>query len=716
MCTYEVSSERVGYYNDIIGCCIDASSCIPKNRSTKRKASKIIPGWNEHVKQYKCDAIFWHMIWKQCNSPRTGHVYDIRRRTRSLYHNALRNVRRHEEQIRSKQMADSMYSGNVNQFWSSIKKIRGRGTKYPSSVDDITGSNDIATLFQNKYKSLYNSVSFCSQEMAALKAKASGLLDSHHVSSIGTPQCSHGISVNDVMEGVAKLKRGKHDGYKGHFSDHVINGTNRLYIQLSLVFNSMLIHGYCPKDFLLSTLVPIPKNKQKSLNCSDNYRAIALSSILGKILDNILLVKCSTIFQTSDMQYGFKKKHSTNHCTFVVQEVIKYYSNNNSNVLTTLIDASKAFDRVEYCKLFSLLLSKGICPLIGRFLLSLYTNQSFRVKWCDTLTILAVATNGVKQGGVMSPLLFTLYIDQLLLRLKNNGYGCHIGNVFYGALSYADDIIIMCPTLSGMNHMLNVCEQYGMEYNVIFNPVKTKFIFVNNCKMSVTPVVKFMDTVVPAVPNDKHLGFPIGDIKKVDVINRATADFVGRVNAVKSHFKYLPPDIMYRLFKQYCMPLYGCPLWDLSHKSIERFYVSWRKSIRFVLGLPRNTHCALLPEICSDINVNEQLNIRFAKFIKSLYNSNNQLSRLCAQIAINGSSSNVSNNITVACKLFNTNRNDLCHMKTDNWHKTRVNRNDTSNLVIELLNIKYENLFIPRSHQIICNDHIYVSLIELCEN
>ena len=63
-------------------------------------------------------------------------------------------------------------------------------------------------------------------------------------------------------------------------------------------------------------------------------------------------------------QYGFKKSHSTVHCSFVVNEVIQYYKNNNSNVFVTLLDASKAFDRVEYVNLFRVIVSKGICPII----------------------------------------------------------------------------------------------------------------------------------------------------------------------------------------------------------------------------------------------------------------------------------------------------------------------------------------------------------------
>ncbi len=76
---------------------------------------------------------------------------------------------------------------------------------------------------------------------------------------------------------------------------------------MSLLFNSMISHGYVPEDFLLSILMPNPKIKCKSLNCSDNYRAIALSSVMGKLLDHIIMRKCKDVFTTSHYQFGFKK-------------------------------------------------------------------------------------------------------------------------------------------------------------------------------------------------------------------------------------------------------------------------------------------------------------------------------------------------------------------------------------------------------------------------
>ena len=104
----------------------------------------------------------------------------------------------------------------------------------------------------------------------------------------------------------------------------------------------------------MSILRPILKNMKKSLNDSNNYRSIAISSIMLTILDNIILSKHSGVLCSSDMQFGFKRLHSTTHCTF---ETIDYYVRNGSSVYVTLIDASKAFDRVNFIALFRLLLT-----------------------------------------------------------------------------------------------------------------------------------------------------------------------------------------------------------------------------------------------------------------------------------------------------------------------------------------------------------------------
>ncbi len=90
------------------------------------------------------------------------------------------------------------------------------------------------------------------------------------------------------------------------------------------------------------------------------------------------------------------------------------------------LDASKALDHVQYCKLFNLTIS----PLVLRLLLNIYVKQKLQVRWGNAMLQQFTVCNGVKQVGVLSPILFAAFIDGLLGRLKESGIGCHMGNSY----------------------------------------------------------------------------------------------------------------------------------------------------------------------------------------------------------------------------------------------------------------------------------------------
>ena len=113
----------------------------------------------------------------------------------------------------------------------------------------------------------------------------------------------------------------------------------------------------------------------------DNFRAIALSSIMGKLLDWIILSKEKAALYTSDQQFGFKHGLSTTQCTNILQETISYYNFHGSSVHVLLLDATKAFGRGKFCKLFYELIRRELSPVILRLLLKMYTCQSLKVKW-----------------------------------------------------------------------------------------------------------------------------------------------------------------------------------------------------------------------------------------------------------------------------------------------------------------------------------------------
>ena len=141
----------------------------------------------------------------------------------------------------------------------------------------------------------------------------------------------------------------------------------------------MLTHGYYPKELVKSTIISIPKDKSISLSKSTNYRGISLFNSINKLFDYVIIDLCGDTLLTSEMQFGFKPKHSTTLCTTVLKEIINYYVRRNSNIYCCFLDASKAFDKIHFGKLFKTLISKKVPPLVIRLIFNSYIRQEARV-------------------------------------------------------------------------------------------------------------------------------------------------------------------------------------------------------------------------------------------------------------------------------------------------------------------------------------------------
>ena len=137
---------------------------------------------------------------------------------------------------------------------------------------------------------------------------------------------------------------------------------------------------------------------------------------------------------------------SADMCTGLIKNVISHSDCfKGSGVFGCFLDASKAFDRVSHLKLFNRLLEKNLPPTIIRLLFSWYKDQKSSVLWYKTLSEKFSVSNGVRQGGVLSPILFIGYIDELLIRLQSQAVGCHWSHCFAGAFGYTDGIVLWLP-------------------------------------------------------------------------------------------------------------------------------------------------------------------------------------------------------------------------------------------------------------------------------
>ena len=112
---------------------------------------------------------------------------------------------------------------------------------------------------------------------------------------------------------------------------------------LSCLFTSILSHGYLPKQMLVSIIVPVVKNKNSSLSSKNNYRPVALSSVISKVFEKLLLSRIESYIKTSENQFGFKQGHGTELCVLTLKEIVRHYTSQGPNILTCYLDASMAF-------------------------------------------------------------------------------------------------------------------------------------------------------------------------------------------------------------------------------------------------------------------------------------------------------------------------------------------------------------------------------------
>ena len=194
------------------------------------------------------------------------------------------------------------------------------------------------------------------------------------------------------------------------------------------MLNSMITHGHSPEDLLEVLPVPKPKYLRGNMLGSDNYRGIALCSELTKVIDYIFTDKHSDVLQTSNLPFPSNQNHSAIMCTAMIKDIVLHYNARGSNAC--LVDASKAFDRLNHGKLFQLLLNRNLQAVVVIFLLDSYTRQTAYTQWNSIKSNAIPMLNGVKQAGVLSPVLFCIYMDELLHRLQSLEQGVTLANNF----------------------------------------------------------------------------------------------------------------------------------------------------------------------------------------------------------------------------------------------------------------------------------------------
>ena len=376
---------------DLVCCLVScADATIPPASHRKRVA-----GWKDEIPPFKERSLFWNRLWYESGCPQAGVLFQLRKHAKTRYKYAVRRVMRNQDKLRRAKLADALSHGKSRHFWQEVRSCSGRKQVTPHSVDGVCGNENLVEHWADKFKNLFtssnpNSSNLLAQALADLEVS---------VEDMG----SLSFSADSVCAALKKLKHGKSEG-GSLTSDHLIFAPRCFAEVLAPVFTCLVRHGYMPSVFRDAVILPIPKGGNTDLSQSANYRGIALASCFSKLLEY-----CSCLL-SSHLQFGFKPGLSTTLCTGVLKATISRYLAGGSCVYGCLVDASKAFDSVDHTLLLEKLLKRGLPICVVRFLLTWYQTQRLRVSWNGVQSGAFPVSRGVRQGGVISPILFALYI------------------------------------------------------------------------------------------------------------------------------------------------------------------------------------------------------------------------------------------------------------------------------------------------------------------
>ena len=369
------------------------------------------------------------------------------------------------------------------------------------------------------------------------------------------------------------------------------SGGQRLDIMLSLLFNLCIVHGFLPDHLISSVLIPIVKDKSGDVMDKGNYRPIALSSVISKVLEVLLLDRMEYYLFTSDNQFGFKSKHSTDQCIYILKELIEFYRSHNSPMYLCFLDASKAFDRVNHWTMFKKLLLRGVPPILVRLMLFWYRSQQICVRWGSATSTSFKVLNGVRQGGILSPILFNVYIDDLSYELSKCKSGCIIDNKIVNHIAYADDLIVFCPSSKGLQKLLDICDSYGNTHDIKYNQKKTvcMLILPRGYKLHNVPILTINSHELSFVNKYKYPGIiTLNTFMDDEDISRQMRSLYIRGNLLSRNFGFSSDTVKVQLFKTFCSNMYCSHLWSSFKKcTLNKLRVAYNNCLRRLMSIPK---------------------------------------------------------------------------------------------------------------------------------
>ncbi|CAF1025691.1 unnamed protein product, partial [Brachionus calyciflorus] len=372
------------------------------------------------------------MVNKYIEYKSSGFTTDIRREYLDL-HRQFRLQKRLNIRLKKAghlRKINQLFKLDKNEFWKSIKKMQKSSSQVDietsylkEHMEEIfTKHNQVSVLSPREFEKAEDSVKFFKKDFENKKFEVD-------------------LSIEELSKMIKNLPNNKTVGLS-FLSNEMLKycDCNEVTLILKLIFEKMINHQINPTLFNLSIIKPLIKCEKKPNTDIDNIRPVAVSEPLANLFETVLLNRLNESFQESNKQFGFRSNYSCSHAVFCLKQALKVARNLKKRLYICAIDASKAFDKVVRAKLWLELIKKDIPPPIILAFIHYYDTSLMIVSNNGKYSKIFRTLVGVRQGGVASPKLFSIYINELIERLTECKEGLVISKIKLDTIVYADDI------------------------------------------------------------------------------------------------------------------------------------------------------------------------------------------------------------------------------------------------------------------------------------
>jgi hypothetical protein len=423
------------------------------------------------------------------------------------------------------------------------------------------------------------------------------MYESKRASYVGSPMRDEVLFDAELVDSiVTNMKRGKAAGLDGLTAEHLQYCHPCLPTLLAKLFNLMLDKGKVPDSFGHSYTIPLLKGNHvstsKSLSVAD-FRGISISPAVSKVFENCVLNRYSSFLSTSQNQFGFKKSLSCSHLIYSVRQVVDKFTRSGSTVNLCALDMCKAFDKMSHYGCYIKLMARQVPIGLLNVLEHWFSICVTCVRWGSSVSYFVTLTCGVRQGGVLSPHLFAVYIDDIVYKIAQSSASSQINFLCVSIFMYADDILLLSPSVTLLQKLVSIVEDELTHLDMAINPSKSVcFRIGKRFDISCSNIVLNNGSVIQWSKNCRYLGVYIKSDRSFRCsFDNAKKSLYRTFNAIYGKIGHCASlDVVFNLINTKCLPamLYGlnaCPINATERKSLD-FCLS--KIIAKVLGTASN--------------------------------------------------------------------------------------------------------------------------------